>query len=161
MLCQGLVLTYGLRIVSHWFCPRYSLDMDSLLQVLVWSVQCAKSLQSCLTLCVPVDCSPQCSSVHGVLQARTLQAVCCHALLQGIFPTQGSNLRLLCLRHWPSGCLPLAPPGKLSIPLKPPSNLFIWTLRLSLMRALWPYISREKGRSSPSDSPAQHKPFPE
>ena len=24
----------------------------------------------------------------------------CHALLQGIFPTQGSNQHLLCLLHW-------------------------------------------------------------
>ena len=36
----------------------------------------------------------------------------CHALLQGIFPTQGSNLRLLCLLHWQGGSVPLAPPGK-------------------------------------------------
>ena len=27
-------------------------------------------------------------------------AVGCHALLQGILPTQGSNLRLLQLLHW-------------------------------------------------------------
>ena len=27
----------------------------------------------------------------------------CHALLQGIFLTQGSNLRLLCLLHWRTG----------------------------------------------------------
>ena len=33
-----------------------------------------------------------------------------HALLQGIFPTQGSNLPLLCLLHWQAGSLPLAPP---------------------------------------------------
>ena len=33
------------------------------------------------------------------------------ALLQGIFPTQGSNLRLLHLQ-WQAGSLPLAPPGK-------------------------------------------------
>ena len=33
---------------------------------------CAKSLQSCLTLCGPMDCSPPGSSVHGVLQARIL-----------------------------------------------------------------------------------------
>ena len=33
-------------------------------------------------------------------------------LLQGIFPTQGSNLRLLRLLHWQAGSLPLAPPGK-------------------------------------------------
>ena len=36
----------------------------------------------------------------------------CHTLLQGIFPTQGSNLCLLHLVHWQAGFLPLAPPGK-------------------------------------------------
>ena len=34
---------------------------------------CAKSLQSCLTLCDPVDHSPPGSSVHGILQARILE----------------------------------------------------------------------------------------
>ena len=33
----------------------------------------------------------------------------CHALLQGIFPTQGSNPGLL---HWQVGSLLLVPPGK-------------------------------------------------
>ena len=32
----------------------------------------------------------------------------CHALLQGIFQTQGSNPRLLHLLHWQAGSLPLA-----------------------------------------------------
>ena len=32
----------------------------------------------------------------------------CHALLQGIFPTQGSNAHLLCLLHWQVDSLPLA-----------------------------------------------------
>ena len=36
----------------------------------------------------------------------------CHVLLQGIFPTQGSNLYLLHLLHWQVDSLPLAPPGK-------------------------------------------------
>ena len=36
---------------------------------------CAKSLQSCLTLCDPVHCSPPASSVHGILQARILEWV--------------------------------------------------------------------------------------
>ena len=36
----------------------------------------------------------------------------CHAFFQGIFPTQGLNLHLLCLLHWQAGSLPLAPPGK-------------------------------------------------
>ena len=36
---------------------------------------CAKSLQSCLTLFNPMDCSLQDSSVHGILQARILEWV--------------------------------------------------------------------------------------
>ena len=36
----------------------------------------------------------------------------CCVLLQGVFPTQGSNPCLLCLLHWLVGSLPLAPPGK-------------------------------------------------
>ena len=35
----------------------------------------AKSLQSCQTLCDPMDCSPPGSSVHGILQARILEQV--------------------------------------------------------------------------------------
>ena len=34
-----------------------------------------KSLQSCPTLCDPLDCSPPGSSVHGILQARILEWV--------------------------------------------------------------------------------------
>ena len=41
----------------------------------------AKSLQSCLTLCDPIDGSPPGSPVPGILQARTLEWVC-YFLLQ-------------------------------------------------------------------------------
>ena len=71
---------------------------------------CAKLLQSCLTLFDPMDRSPPGSSVHRILQARILE-LGCHALLQGIFLTQGSNSRLLCLLHWQAGSLALALPG--------------------------------------------------
>ena len=59
--------------------------------------------------------------LHGLWPARLLcpwdsprkhTRVGCQALLQGIFPTQGWNLCLLCLLHWQVGSLPLAPPGK-------------------------------------------------
>ena len=36
-----------------------------------------------------------------------------HALLQEIFPTQGSNLRLPCLLHWQVASLPLVSLGSL------------------------------------------------
>ena len=56
--------------------------------------------QLCLSLCDPMDCSPSGSSVHGILQARILVwfarvASSGDPLLQGIFPTQGSNSGLL------------------------------------------------------------------
>ena len=35
----------------------------------------AKSLQSCLTLCNPMACSPPGSSVHGILQASIMEWV--------------------------------------------------------------------------------------
>ena len=55
--------------------------------------------QSCPTLCDPMDCSPSGSSVCGILQARILKWVAI-PFIQGIFPTQGSNLHLLCRVHW-------------------------------------------------------------
>ena len=33
----------------------------------------AKSLQSCPTLCDPMDCGPPGSSIHGIFQARVLE----------------------------------------------------------------------------------------
>ena len=71
-------------------------------------VLAAKLLQSCPTLCDPIDGSPPGSPVRGILQARILE-VGCHALLQGIFPTQGSNSGLL---HCRQISLPAEPPGK-------------------------------------------------
>ena len=38
----------------------------------------AKSLQSCLTLCNPTDCSLPGPSVHGILQAKILEWVAIH-----------------------------------------------------------------------------------
>ena len=72
---------------------------------------CAKSLQSCLTLCDPIDCSPPGSSICGILQARILEWVAMTSS-RGSSPTQGSNPSLLHLLHWQVSSLPLAPPEK-------------------------------------------------
>ena len=50
---------------------------------------CAYSL-SCVQLCDPMNCSSPGYSVHGDSPGKNT-GVDCHALLQGIFPTQGSN----------------------------------------------------------------------
>ena len=44
----------------------------------------------CPTLCDPMDCNPPSSSACGDSPSKNT-GVSCHALLQGIFPTQGSN----------------------------------------------------------------------
>ena len=46
--------------------------------------------QSCLTLCDLMDCSLPGSSVHGDSLGKNT-GLGCHALLQGIFPSQGLN----------------------------------------------------------------------
>ena len=63
---------------------------------------CAESLQLCLTLCNPMDCSPPGSSVHGILQARILGWV-------AISSSKGSSqprdqALVVTIRAWESGC---------------------------------------------------------
>ena len=41
--------------------------------------------------------------------------VCCYFLFQGIFPTQGSNLSLLCLLHWQADSFPISRLGNLLV----------------------------------------------
>ena len=66
----------------------------------------AKSLQSCPTLCDPIDSSPPGSCPWDSPGKNT--GVGCHVFLQGIFPTQGSNL---CLLHWQVDSLTLSHQG--------------------------------------------------
>ena len=63
-----------------------------------------KSLQLCLTLWTVA-----CQAPLSMGFSRLDTGVGCHALLQGIFPTQGSKLHLL---HWQVGSLPLVSPRK-------------------------------------------------
>ena len=64
--------------------------------------------QSCQTLCDPMNCSPPGSFVHGKSPGKNT-GVGCHALLQGIFLTQGSNQ---CFLHEQVDCLASDPPRK-------------------------------------------------
>ena len=64
--------------------------------------------QSRPTLCSLMDCSPPGFSVHRIFSGKNTGAGC-HALLQVIFQTSGSNLHLLCLLYWQADSLPLVP----------------------------------------------------
>ena len=61
-------------------------------------------------LCDPMDCSLLGSTVHGIPGKNT--GVGCHALLQGIFLTQGPNPCLLHLLDLQASSLPTEPPGR-------------------------------------------------
>ena len=103
------------KYVLHGTLPSQVLQNSTqLLQHLFELCMHAKSLQSCPTLCNPMDSSLTGSPVHGILRPWDPPGkntrVGCHFLLQGIFSTQGSNVHLLCLLHWQVGSLPLTPP---------------------------------------------------
>ena len=67
-----------------------------------------KSLQSCLTLCDPMDCDPPGSSVYGIVQARILEWVAMASSRGSSPPRDGTCVS--CLLQWQAGSLPLAPP---------------------------------------------------
>jgi len=69
------------------------------------SIMCSV-ISDCLR---PIDCSPPCSSVHGISLARILQWVA-SSCSRVIFPTQRSNPRLLHLLHLEADSLPLVLP---------------------------------------------------
>ena len=78
----------------------------------------------CVCVCVCTLSHFSCVWLFVTLWTVAHQALCpwdspgkntgvgCHALLQRIFPIQGSNPCLLCLLHWQTGALLLAPCGK-------------------------------------------------
>ena len=109
--------------------------LNSLSLPLFWlpcACVCAKSLQLCPTLCVPMDCSPPGSSVHGILQARILEWIGSPYPLAedlpdpGIKPTSPASLILQ------ANSLPLAPPGK---PFLPSESLIKFCLNLQPAQA--------------------------
>ena len=63
----------------------------------------AKSLQSCLTLCDPIDCILPDSSVHGILQARILEWVAMLSSRGCSWPR--NHPHLLHLLHWHVHCI--------------------------------------------------------
>ena len=73
-----------LPLSSHVKFPRLSISSHTVIASVMplapkmskWQFPAAaKSLQSCLTLCNPIDGSPPGSPVPGILQARTLERV--------------------------------------------------------------------------------------
>ena len=79
------------------------------------ALNCCSAAQSCPTLCNPVTVAHQ-APPWDFSDKNT--RVCCHFLLQGIFPTQGSNMLLL---YWQVDSLPLSHQGS-------PSDVYLYSV---------------------------------
>ena len=98
-LCEVCLMTCLWSIYPNILCAVEQLKSICIIQLLgvhlcvsVYACVCAKSLQSCPTLCDPWAVAHQAPLSMGF--SRQNVRVGCHTLLQSIFPVQGSNLRL-------------------------------------------------------------------
>ena len=100
----------------------FCLQVEMVFKAMAWAFSGSYSVFLGLSHVVNEICMLSCSVMsnslqpHGQQPARLLcpwdfpgknTGVGCHFLLQGIFPTQGSNPRLLYLLHWQADSLPL------------------------------------------------------
>jgi len=118
--------------------------LDGILLSGWWTVSCLHLLLACFT-----------SVVSNPLPLQTVAprllwpwdspgkntGVGCHFLLQGIFPTQGSNPHLLHLLHWQAGSLPLAPPGMPAFGYCEKKKKLLWTVSNNCFVCVCVFIS--------------------
>ena len=104
----------------------------------VWLVAAAKSPQSCLTLCDPINGSPPGSSVPGILQARTLEWVAISFSNAWKWKVKVKSLGRIWLLATPWIAAHQAPPSMgfsrqeywSGVPLPSPLHLTSWIQRL-------------------------------
>ena len=82
---QSLTKSVSVLLDRSWHCGK----------LFLFVCVCVLVTQSCLTLCDPMDCSPPSRLLCPSDFPGKNTGVGCHAFLQGIFPTEGSNLGLL------------------------------------------------------------------
>ena len=96
-------ILYYLSHHGSGFIKEKTLTLSTFLRLYLNNESESEVAQSCLTLCDSMDCGPP---GFSIFQERILEWIAisfsrgssptrdCHFLLQGIFPTQGSNLGL-------------------------------------------------------------------
>ena len=76
LLHRTVTVTYTYCLCFLILHPSFRPNLYSRMKMLCYAMLCyAKSLQSCPTLCDPIDSSPPGSPVPGILQERTLEWV--------------------------------------------------------------------------------------
>ena len=68
----SIIVLWDVTITANWVKRLWCLSYNCMW---TYAAAAAKLLQSCLTLCDPIDSSPPVSPIPGILQARTLEWV--------------------------------------------------------------------------------------
>ena len=132
-----------------WSTPRSDGWHGQLFPLAPCVLCCAKSLQSCLTLCDPMDCSPPGSSAHGILQARILEWVAVPFSRGSSRPKVGTQVYCIA-----GGFFTSEPPGKPHH--LPPSQGLLWNRSIPIPPAmpLYPMLLTGGGATACSKSSA-------
>ena len=101
-----LLLSTSIRFTA---CAQLEVTILHLDGSLAAAAAAAKSLQSCPTLCDPIDGSPSGSTVPGILQARTLEWVAIS--FSNAWKVKGKSLSLVRLLATPRTAAYQAPPS--------------------------------------------------
>ena len=73
----------------------------TMIMIVIAAAAAAKSLQSCPTLCDPIDGSPPGSSIHGIFQARILEWVAMPSSRGSFRPRDGTPVSyVFCAGRW-------------------------------------------------------------
>ena len=127
-------------------------SLDGVLQFFFSAAVAAKSLQSCPTLCDPIDGSPPGSPIPGILQARTLEWVAISFSNEWKGKVKVKSLSRVRLLATPWSAAYQAPPSVgfsrqeywSGVPLpSTPSLIYhftqklLWLFRLFLFQSLW------------------------
>ena len=114
-------------------------------------IACVLSLQLCLTLCNPMDCSPAGSSVHGSLQARILEWVA--MLHSGRTSRPRDQNCISCTSCIAGGFFTAEPPGK------PLCSLGLWNLVHIPLHAVYTTCSNHPESESEYNVDHLHSPY--
>ena len=108
-LCTGIYVCIHIHVCPH-------IDTHGYMHLGIYAcmyvyMHCCLVTKSCPTLCNPMD-QPSRRLCPWDFPGKNTR-VCCHFLLQGIFPTQGSNSCLSRFLHWQEDSLPLSHQGSM------------------------------------------------
>ena len=144
---KSQIYSISVRIAFNWlpsilFCKSSGNTVPHYFPIYPECV-CAKSFQSCLNLCNPMDCSPPGSSVHGILQTRILEWVAMPSSRD--LPNPRIEPKSLKSPYWQVDSFLLVPPGN---KLYSKRNMWYFLEYCALLLSLGKFLPKDQERLS-------------